>query len=64
MVKKIFFNNEYKGMLDYTGRSPFIMILKLVKERLVILKIYILSYRLKDNYNKIKDYLIDSEKRE
>ena len=59
-VKRAFYYNEYKGLLDYSGKHPsrIIMILKLIKERIKLLKIYIRNLRSKENYNRIKKYLI------
>ena len=60
-LKRTFYYNEYKGLFDYSGNHPsrILIILRLIKERLILLKIYIRNSHSKENYNKIKKYLIN-----
>ena len=60
-LKRAFYYNEFKGLPDYSGDHPsrILMILKLIKERLLLLKIYFRNFYSKENYNKIKKYLIN-----
>ncbi len=60
-LKRTIIFNEYKNLLDYSGNHPsrILIILKLIKERLNLIKIYIRNSRSKENYNKIKKYLIN-----
>ena len=59
-IKKAIYYNEYKGFPDYTGNAPsrFLIILKLLKERFNLIRIYFRNKRSKKNYKKIKEYLI------
>ena len=61
-VKKAFYYNEYKGLRDYSGQYPsrIIMTLKLIKERITLLKIYFFNIHTTENYNRIKKCLISS----
>ena len=61
-LNRAFYYNRYKGLLDYSGNHPsrILTILRLIKERLILLKIYIRNSHSKENYNKIKKYLINS----
>lgn len=60
-LKRVFYYNEYKGLPDYSGNYPsrILMILKLIKERLILLKTYIRNSSSQENYGKIKKYLIN-----
>jgi hypothetical protein len=60
-LKSTFYNNEYKGLPDYSGNYPIriIMFFWLIHERFVLLKIYFRNSYSKNNYNKIKKYLIN-----
>ena len=58
--KRAFYYNKYKGLPDNSGNYPsrFLIILKLLKERLMLIIIYFRNTRLKENYKKINEYLI------
>jgi hypothetical protein len=59
-IKRAIYYNEYKGLPDYTGDVPsrILIILKLIKERFNLIRIYFRNKRSKKNYKKIKEYLI------
>ena len=61
--KREFIYNESKGAVDYSGRrqSKLIIMLKLIYERLKLIRVVIRNSNENDNYLKIKKCLINSE---
>jgi len=58
--KRAFSFNEYKGLLDYSGKKPsiIVMIIKLMIERIRLIKIYFRNLNDVSNYERIKNNLI------